>query len=97
MSLKNSNDTVGNRTSVMTYTNVKCVFLPQNAEAIGVQMLSVEKCYRSTAESDLTVFSNWFSFCTETLFYVTTRIICSLGHFCVMAANSTLAANPVLP
>ena len=95
MSLKNSNDTVGNRTSVMTYTNVKCIFLPQIAEAIGVQVLRVEKCYRSTAESDLTVFSTWLNFCTKTLFYVTTRIICSVGPFCVMAANSILAANPV--
>jgi hypothetical protein len=95
MSLKNSNDTIGNRTSVMTYTNVKCIFLPQIAEAIGVQVLRVEKCYRSTAESDLTVSSTWLSFCTETLCYVTTRIICSVGQFCMMATNSTLAANPV--
>jgi hypothetical protein len=95
LSMKNSNGTIGNRTSVMTYANVECLFLPQIVEAIGVQVLRVEKCYRSTAERDLTVFSTWLSFCTETLFYVTVRIICSVGQFCVMAANSTLTANPV--
>jgi hypothetical protein len=43
--LKNYNDTIGNQTSAMACTDVKRNFLPQNAEAVGVQVLRMEKFF----------------------------------------------------